>query len=236
MSNAFPKALPHQDIEEILPDIFRVAGTMKVAPLVSFGRNMIVVRQGDSLTLINTVRLSEAGLARLDELGKVENVVKLGFYHDRDDPFYVDRYKARFWALPGHEHNMGLRADVEMSAGGELPIDGASLFVFASTAKPEAVLHIPRDGGVLVCCDALQHWPEPGFGTSFVGKRMMRRMGFFKPANVGPMWLKFMKPQADDFARLQALDYQHVLGAHGSVCLNTARDAFGATFKRLFDI
>lgn len=236
MEPSYPPALPHGDIEEIFPDVFLVTGVMQIGRLFRFGRNMIIVRQGGSLTLVNSVRLDEPGLERLDALGKVEHVMKLGYYHDRDDAFYVDRYQARFGALPGHTHRPGLTADVEMTADTEPPLDSARLFVFETIQKPEALIHLDRGQGMLLCCDALQNWAGPTAEFNLLASLLMRGMGFFKPHNVGPMWIRYMKPRKDDFERLQALPYEHVLGAHGAPVKGGARDKYGATFARMFGI
>lgn len=234
MAKPYPQALPHLDIEELFDDVFLVHGTMKPNRLISFGRNMIVVRHGDELTLINTVRLCDDGLRQLEALGTVAHVMKLGFFHDRDDPFYVDRYRAKFWALPGHRHNLGLRADVEMTEDTELPIPGAQMFFFRSTRKPESIVHLDRGGGALILCDALQNWPEPGFGCNRMGRTLMRPLKFFRPANIGPIWLRIMKPDESEFTRLQELPYRHMVGAHGQPLMDTAHEEFDASFKRRF--
>ena len=72
---------PHGEIEEIFPDIFFVTGTNKTTyNSIDFqaSRNMLVIREGQALTLINTVRLDDEGLMALDELGQVTHIVRLG--------------------------------------------------------------------------------------------------------------------------------------------------------------
>jgi hypothetical protein len=62
----FPPALPHGQLEQIFPDIFFVTGTMQTVLMNArrqFSRNMTVVRDGNALTLINSIRLDGAGLA-----------------------------------------------------------------------------------------------------------------------------------------------------------------------------
>lgn len=54
-------------------------------------RNMVIVKSGDELALINPVRLSDAALSQLDALGNVRHVLRLGDFHGLDDRFYVDR-------------------------------------------------------------------------------------------------------------------------------------------------
>ena len=85
--SAFAEPLAHDGIDEIFPDVFLVRGTFRVGPGISFGRNMIVLREGDALTVVNSVRLDADTEKALDRLGTVRHLVKLGFFHTRDDPY-----------------------------------------------------------------------------------------------------------------------------------------------------
>src|SRR5262249_39780136 len=63
-----PPALTNGPLEEVFPGVFFVTGMMKARLMDAdwqFSRNMTVVRDGNALTLINTVRLDDAGLASL---------------------------------------------------------------------------------------------------------------------------------------------------------------------------
>lgn len=53
-----------------------VIGSIPVRSM-RISRNMTVVRQGAGLLLINSVRLDEAGLAALDALGQVQQVLRI---------------------------------------------------------------------------------------------------------------------------------------------------------------
>src|SRR5262245_38699856 len=126
----FPPALPHGRLEQVFPDIFFVTGAMKTVLMnahFEFSRNMTVVRDGNELTLINSIRLDDVGLAQLYALGRVAHVVKLGSLHGRDDAFYKAHYRATFWAAPAMTHEHGLVADRELRQGGEMPFAGCSL-------------------------------------------------------------------------------------------------------------
>lgn len=233
----FAPAMPHGDIEEVFDDVFFVTGTMRMrmgdTPL-QFGRNMTIVRDQGELTLISAVRLDDAGLAALERLGKVTNVVKLGSNHGLDDAFYVDRYRARLWALPGMIHESGLPTDVELVPGGPMPFSGCSLFAFETSAKPEGILRVDRDGGILIAVDALQNWREPDRFCDEPSIALMRQFGFFQPANIGPGWRQGNDPQASDFARLKQLSFRHVLCAHGEPLRDAAHAAFSERFQREF--
>jgi hypothetical protein len=238
-TDRLPAALPHGHLEEVFPEVFFVTGTMKTTLFGAdwqFSRNMTVVRHGDALTLINSVRLDESGLAQLDALGRVVNLVKIGALHGRDDAFYRARYGATFWALPGMTHEHGLVADRELSPSGEMPFAGCSVFDFRTTKLPECILRIDRAGGILVACDSLQNWLEPDAFFSDESRQMMTEMGFFQSANLGPVWMRVSEPQASDFARLRALSFRHALCGHGAPLRDAAAGAYAATFQRAFGV
>ena len=231
--------MPHGEIEEVFPDVFFVTGTSRPnfgGANFQFSRNMTIVRDKGALTLINTVRLDEDGLARLDDLGRVENVVKLGAFHGIDDAFYLERYGAKQWALPGAEHFGGQTTDAELQPDGPMPFAGASVFVFETSNQPEGLLRLDQDGGILVSCDSLQNWAEPDeyFDADTVTK--MRELGFIRPANIGPGWLRASEPEASDFARLKQLSFRHLLPAHGKPIRDQARAQLSATFARDFNV
>lgn len=237
--NELPPALPHGPLEEVFPDVFFVTGQMDTVLMGKdwqFNRNMTIVRDGGALTLINTVRLNEAGLKELDRLGRVTNVVKIGSLHGRDDAFYKARYGATLWAPPGMSHEHGLPTDKALVPGGEMPFAGCSVFAFGTTKLPECVLRIDRGGGILVACDALQNWLAPDGFFSENSRKMMTEMGFFQPANIGPLWMQVNEPKAEDFARLQELPFRHALCGHGAPVRDTAKQAYSERFNRVFGI
>ncbi len=236
--NNFPPALSHGPVEEVFPDVFFVTGAMETVLQDidwKFSRNMTVVREGDRLVIINSVRLSDEGLAELDKLGRVTDVIRLGSLHGRDDPFYVDRYAAEYWTMPQMAHETGLAATRSLTTD-ELPISDASVFEFNTTQIPEGILRLERAGGILIACDALQNWLSPDEFFSDSSREMMTQMGFFTPANLGPVWVQRAEPGADDFARLKALTFKHALCGHGEPLRETAHEDFTATIQRVFDI
>lgn len=235
----FAPALPHGEISEVFPDVFFVTGTMKTVLMGAhwhFSRNMTIVRDGTDLTLLNTVRLDDAGLAQLDALGQVKHVVKIGALHGMDDAFYRDRYGATLWAPAGMPHDHELKADKLLAPGGEMPFKGASVFVFEATKLPECIVRIDREGGILVACDALQNWVGPDAFFSDESRKMMTEMGFFQSANIGPVWMQVNEPQAQDFVRLRELAFRHALCGHGAPLRDHAQPAFQARFSQVFGI
>lgn len=232
----FPAAQAHGELREVFPDIFFVSGAMKMNVLFTFSRNMTVLREGEDLYLINSVRLDEAGLARLEALGRVKAVIKLGSFHGIDDPFYLDRYGAEFWPMQGQRHEHGIAPTRELSAASELPIRGASIFAFSTPKKPEGLLVLDREGGIVISCDALQNWAKADRYFNLPSRLLMPVLGFIKPANIGPGWIKGANPPASDFAAVKKLSFRHLLPAHGEPIKESARDQLATRIAQLFKV
>lgn len=231
-------ALPHGALVEVLPTLHFVQGTTRptfMGQRWQFSRNMVVVREGAVLTLVNTVRLDEAGLKTLEALGDVTHVVKLGSFHGKDDAFYLDRYGARLWAMPGMTHESGRRTDEELAAGA-MPFTGASLFSFETAALPEGLLVLEREGGVVISCDSLQNWSAADAFFDEDSALRMAELGFLRRANVGPGWRLGSGVRADDFERLRRVPFAHLLPAHGEPLLGDAAGSFAATFAEQFGV
>jgi hypothetical protein len=237
----FPAALPHGEIGQVFPDIFFVTGTMTISGKpMSFSRNMTIVRQGDELTLINSVRLSEQGLKALENLGGVKNVIRLAGFHGMDDAFYKDRYGAKVWAVKGQAYVAGFDANAEpyfqadelIDASSDLPVEGSRLYQYESATPPEAVMVLLRDGGILVTGDSLQNWQRSDQYFSLMAKFMMRIGGFIKAYNVGPAWSKITKPSVDDLNGLFDLRFEHVLPAHGDAVIGNAKELFRPAIEK----
>ncbi len=225
-NDSLPPALDHGEIVSVFDDVFIVAGAMRTAPDLGgrqFSRNMVILRDGEELTLVNTMRLDDDGLQALDRLGTVRHLVKLGGFHGRDDAFYASRYPAaRVWAPRGMAHGRGVTTDCELSSDAG-PTGDASAVVFESPGLVEALLVLEREGGIVVSCDCLQNWEGPDQFFDAASSESMARM--FGRVKFGPGWLSKGKPTRADFQRLADLEFRHLLPGHGSVLLHDAREA-----------
>ena len=235
----FPPQLPHGDLVEVLPDVFFVTGQMVLEfddTRRQFSRNMVVVRDGHDLTLINSLRLDTAGLAQLDALGTVRDIARLGWFHGRDDAFFIDRYQARFWAPKGFEFGRGENPDHPLASDQPGPVADSTVFLFETANRPEAILRLTRSGGILITCDSLQNWAEADEYFDAPTIKTMGAAGFLKTANVGPGWRNAARPQASDFRRLMEMPFQHLLSAHGTPLLGSAKEAVGTTLAGLYGL
>jgi hypothetical protein len=233
-------ALAHGELSEVLENIWFVQGAVKMPMLVPMkaSRSMTVLRNpgNNELTIVNSMRLDERGLARLEKLGKVAHVIRLAGFHGRDDGFYRDKYGARVYAIRGQIYTRKLgkpnpedaymEPDSWLDEKSSLPAPNTRLKLLKTANPPEAMLLLNRDGGVLIAGDALQNTPQPDEYVNLPARFMMKKMGFFKPCNVGPGWLQFAKPQASEVRSILDLGFEHVLPAHGQAVIGGAKEKF----------
>ena len=83
----------------------------------------------------------------------------------------------------------------KLAADRPLPFPDAELFAFEGAKQPESALLIRRDPGILLTCDAIQHYGDYRHNT-LLARLVMPFIGFPKTTVVGPIWLKMMTPRA----------------------------------------
>lgn len=233
----YSPAWPHGALQPAFPEVYYVVGTNRTHHAgidIQTSRTMTVVRDGGSLTLLNTVRLDDEGLAALDALGQVRHVVRLGAFHGRDDPFYCDRYGATLWALPAATHADGRATGRTLAPGGPFPLTDGAVFEFTSARFPEAALLLAREGGILITCDAIQNWDGADRFFSPQCAELFAAQGLLRPANLPSTWLHACQPSPDDFARLLALPFRHLISAHGEPLRDEAHARIAASVAAAF--
>jgi hypothetical protein len=231
---------PHGDIKEIFNNIYMVTGTNKIHHDnidIQVSRNMVIVREGNELTLINTVRLNDFGLTSLDKLGNVRNIVRIGAFHGYDDEFYLDHYHAKLWAIKNMVHQSGRITDHELAVGGRMPFSNCELFNFETTAFQEGILILNRkEGTVLITCDSIQNWTRPDEFFSEASAKMFQEQGMIKPANIPDTWIGACKPAISELKKLTTLRFNHLISAHGEPLKDTAYQKVCETLKQKFNI
>lgn len=235
----YSPAWPHGQIKEVLPNIFFVTGsnvTNYNNIELQHSRNMVILRDKNELSLINSVRLSDKGLAELDALGKVTNVIRIGAFHGRDDAFYLDKYQAKLWALKEMIHSSNHVTDIQLIPNGQAPVPGCSIFIFETSVYPEGILHLAQDGGVLITCDSIKNWVAPDQFFSHETAKAYEEQGFFGTASISSVWQQACNVSATDFARLKSLKFHHLLSAHGEPLLNNAYELVSKTIKQEYNV
>ena len=227
-SSEFLAAQKHDDLQPLGNDVWWVPGTMRLNWYMTISRNMVVVRSGDELTLLNPIRLDEWGEAALEKLGRVRHLVRLGCFHGCDDVYLKQRYGAEFWCQADSRRYPEPTPDRELEQGGALPFPDAQLVAFQAVKRPECALLIKRGNGILVTCDSFQYYPN-WERHSLVARLMLPRIGFSKRLLIGPLWKKFQTPDGGslqpDFERLLELDFDALVSAHGAPLMQGAKAA-----------
>src|SRR5262252_7179193 len=111
------------DLEQVFDDVWWTWGTVRFGPGVLFPRNMTIVREKGELVVIHPVMMPDAVQAKIEALGPVRHIVRLGAFHGMDDPAYVKKYAPTTWAPPGVDQPAGVKTDRELRPGGELPLE-----------------------------------------------------------------------------------------------------------------
>jgi hypothetical protein len=227
----------HDPIEEIQTDVFMVRGCIKMNPLMTITRNMAIVRHAGELTLVDPIRLSAAEEKRLDELGAVKRILRLGPMHGVDDPYYIGRYGAELWAPGPSQAHPEPKPTLEFDASTELPFPDAELFCFQGLKQPEAALLLQRGAGLLITCDSIQNYGDYRY-NNLPARLLMPFIGFPKTTIVGPIWVKMMTPEGgsleSEFRRLLELDFDQLLSAHGSLLETGAHQACERAIDKMF--
>lgn len=235
--NQYPAAQRHDPIEELFEDVFWVNGSMRVGPGLRINRNMVVLREGNALTLISPVRLNEAGEAALDALGTVKHVMRIGPGHTYDDRYYVERYGAEFWRHEKAGKDPEPKATKALTKGAKLPVKDAALFAFEETKIPEFAVLLRRDGGLLITCDSLQNWVD-WHNCSLPARIIVPLLGIKLNFQIGPIWKKVMTREGGslrpDFERLLELEFDHLIAAHGALCRGGAKARVREAVDRAF--
>lgn len=225
-------------LEKVMEDVWWAWGTTRLGPGMSIPRTMVVFRELGELVVVHPVLLPEAEQAKLDALGPVKHIIRLGAFHGMDDPAYVKRYAPTTWAPPGVDLRDGATIQRELRPGVALPLAGATLFRFDRSRTPETAMVVPRAGGILLTCDSVQNW-ETTTGASMLGSLVARALGFRGRACIGPGWRKVAEPKdgsgfGPDFSRLLTLQFRHLIGGHGPPMKDTAKEDLRAQVQRLY--
>ena len=234
--NGYAKPTPHDPIEKVFHNVYWVHGSVRLAPGMTMNRNMIVVQDGDELTLINPVRLNEAEEEKLGNLGNIRRVMRMGDFHGLDDRYYVDKYQAEFWCQNGCTIYKEPTPSHIIKSDTDSPIPNSEFFIFENALFPEAAL-LMHEHKLLITTDAIQHHTDWSY-TNFLGRSLLKLIGFDLKTLIGEPWLKRVTPRGgslkNDFDKLCALDFDALLAAHGTLLKNSANRVVSGLVDELY--
>src|SRR4051812_2333272 len=76
-------------LAQVFPDMWWAWGTVRMGPGIVFPRNMVIVREANGdLVVIHPVMMPPDEQAKVEALGPIKHVVRLGAFHGMDDPAY----------------------------------------------------------------------------------------------------------------------------------------------------
>jgi hypothetical protein len=234
MAEKAHKILPHGEFEELAPGLWSLTGSLPM-PL---RRNMIVYRMADGALLLHSViALDEAGMAKLEALGRPSIMIVPAVGHRMDAPFFKARYPNLRVIAPA-----AIRSKVEdvIKVDGTceelLPALGIGLHPMLGFKQGEIGYELPIEGGrALVLCDALANPDHPkGVGGQLVRVILggiKTRLGV--PRIIRMMFLSEKAAAREAIARLASIKNLSVISvAHGRPvrgdCAQALREA--ATF------
>lgn len=225
-------------IIQIFPNVYLLRGSIKIAPLLQMNRNMVIVRNGTDLTVINAVRLNDNNRKKLDDLGKVKNIIRLGDFHGLDDQFYIDTYQAEFWSQKQHDAYPNLVPTKIIDQDTIPPIERSKFFIFTSAKYPESVLLL-EDSKLLITTDSVQYWDDWKH-ISFLSKIILFLMGFRLGLFIGGPWLKKVSTQKGslkhNFYQLLNLDFTSLVAAHGNILKDDAKSKLTEIVSKTFKL
>lgn len=239
MADHHPPADFHLPLRECFPGVWlassRIAMKIPLGLKITFSRNMVAVLTDEGWVLLNPVRLGAEAEAELLARAPIRHAVRLGTFHGRDDAYYVDKFGAGFWGVPGQCSYAEPKYTHEIREDAALPIAGARAVIFRSASHGECAVHLPHLR-LLVTCDSVQNYDNDPL-VSPLGRLVMRPMGFFTPCVIGPIWLKAVTPPGGsmraDFERVLALDFDNLIGGHGTPKVGGAKEALRRNVAKL---
>lgn len=232
----YAPAYPHDEIKTLYPDIYLLHGSIRMGPGMRMNRNMIILKNERELTLINPVRMNDAGLEELDKLGNVKHIIRLGDFHGLDDVFYLDRYQCEFWAQQGQSTYKTPTPTRLISSDAESPYPNSRFFTFESATYPEAALLI-NDHRLIIMADSIQYHADWSYFSWFT-KLVFKAMGFKVGMNIGLPWLKRVTPKGKtmkhDFEELLNLEFDTLIAAHGLLSKENTKALLKLEIDRIF--
>lgn len=227
MKKYFP-LYPHNKINNLFDGVYSVTGSMRLFKSFRYSRNMVILKEGEKLCLVNPIRLEKSEEQKLLELGKIHSILKLGRLHSVDIPYYMDQFSPALWASSKDDfvikNNLKIHTDIEETS--QFDFLDLEVYSFQTSKENEAVAFLPQDNGILLACDALVNMgPEDPYANWLV-KKLSKFLP--KPTLIGPNWIKVMKPKKSDFDEVLKYDFKTFIPAHGPGIFENAKEILTA--------
>ncbi|MEZ4741138.1 MAG: hypothetical protein R3B45_01595 [Bdellovibrionota bacterium] len=214
------RLLPHGPLKEVLPNVFTVTGLMRIYGLFQYSRAMTILNENGTLAIINPVRVEEDLLNKIQKLGQIKYLLKIGQLHNVDVPFYMDKFSLELWINrndPSVDESYSTRYFDDVD---EIPILRCKVRTIRGSEIKESILVTPGDGGCLHSCDAFVNMgsdPNHNWLTSKLSKFLP------DPTYIGPNWIKMAKPPEASLKFVLDFDFENFIPAHGEPIIGNAK-------------
>lgn len=236
-STQYPPAYPHGDIIEIYQGVYVVYGSVRMGLGMWMNRNMVILQHNQDLSLINPVRIDDNALERLDELGQVKHIIRLGDFHGMDDAFYLERYDCKFWAQIGQDTYPNTKVDATIDSTTQPPIPHTDFFIFETAIFPEAAMLL-KEHELLITTDSVQYYEDWHYFSCFTKLVFKWFFKFKLGINIGGPWIQRVTPKNSsmqrDFEKLLMLNFDAIIAAHGSHLKSGAKNLLTEEVKKMF--
>lgn len=223
MKNYF-RQLPHHSITKNFDNVYSLLGSMSLFGVFKYSRNMVILKDGENLCLVNPVRLNKQEENRLLKMGKIHSILKLGRLHSVDLPYYMDKVSPQLWASSKDSFVRGYnyQIDIDLEQVSQLPFLEMRVYSFKTSRENEAVAFLPQDGGILLACDAIVNMKQVDPMANSLVRTLSKLLP--RPTYIGPNWVKAMKPSKEDFQEALKFNFDKMISAHGPILANKAGD------------
>jgi hypothetical protein len=191
------KIFPHDDLEQLAPNLWTVRGSLPF-PLK---RHMIIYRLADGTLLVHSaIAMNEAGMAKLEALGRPSVLIVPHTGHRMDAPFYKARYpQLRVLAPAAARAKVEEVIPVDASCEQALPALGVRVHPVPAFKNFELAYELDLQGGgkALVMSDAVANRDHPaGLGGWFFANVTGGIKGRLGVARIMRMMMMSNKAQA----------------------------------------
>jgi hypothetical protein len=174
-------------------------------------RNMVVVRSDaggkTELSIINALKLTAEGERKLQKLGVITNIIRLGMtmYAGEVDAYYLQTFPGvTRWAAGEFLNSMDLPIHEKLKETGATPFPMCNIFNFKETAIPESAILLFREGkhgNLLITSECLQHQLDNEFVNMPIVAKMKLAGLLESDIVVSQEWLKIMNPPSNGLKR-----------------------------------
>lgn len=214
------KVLPHDAIEKLAENLWRVRGTL---PRMSLKRVMTVVRLGDGrLVLHSAIALDEPSMQALEAWGTPALLIVPNRFHRLDAARYKKRYPSLRVLAPAGAHQQVSQVVPVDGDDRELADPAARVEPLAGIGDYEHVLVVrSADGVTLVFCDAVFNMGQP----RTLGARLVTRLMGSAP---GPRISRLFKLAGVKDKKALRADLERLAATPGLVRVIVAHDRVAA--------